>query len=135
MNAPQAAAVKFELSAPITITMPPLNAGELWVGVVTTPEGLHHVILLPGDQDDAPWAKQMAWAQSIGGDLPTRLEYGLLHTMLEDEFKRDWYWCSEQYAGNSAYAWCQSFSDGIQDYILKSDSTTRARAVRRLVIR
>lgn len=134
MNAPQAAAVRFALTAPITITPPPLADGEIWAGIVTTQNGLHHVILLPGDQDSASWKKQMAWAKKAGGELPDRQELALLRVMLPEEFKPDWYWSCEQHAVDSDYAWCQDFGYGYQDYYYL-DGKLRARAVRRLTIK
>ena len=133
MNAPQAAAVRFTLTAPLTITPPPLADGELWAGIVTTENGLHHIILLPGDQDEAPWKNQMAWAKSVGGDLPDRVELATLRRTLPEEFKATWYWSNEQHAAVSDYAWFQTFLNGNQNY---TNITTklRARAVRRVAI-
>lgn len=124
---------KFALTAPITITPPPLADGERWAGAVTTPAGLHHVILLPCDNDEATWKKQMAWAKKAGGDLPSRQELALLFVMLRDEFKEDWYWSNEQHAATSDYAWYQYFDDGNQNsyYIY---GKLRARSVRRVAI-
>ena len=61
------------------IQIPPLAEGEIYVGSIGDAQGnLHHVILLPGDNDDATWSAQMAWAENHG-DLPTRIE--LAHAM------------------------------------------------------
>ena len=133
MNAPQAAPAKFDLTAPLTITMPPLKKGEHNAGIVTTEKGLHHVILLPGDQDPAPWKKQCAWAKKAGGDLPDRQEQSLLRVMLPDESKPDWYWSGEQHAAYPDYAWYQGFSNGYQS-ITTINSELRARAVRRVIV-
>ncbi len=133
MKAPQAADARFTLTAPLTITMPPLKKGENWGGIVTTRKGMHQVILLPGDQDGATWKKQLAWAKKAGGDLPDRQELALLRMMLPEEFKPDWYWSNELHAAISGYAWFQRFGDGGQYYygILNE---LRARAVRRVAI-
>ena len=121
------------ITFPLTITKPPLKKGECWVGIVTTEKGLHHVILLAGDQDSAPWKKQMAWAKKAGGDLPDRQELALLRVMLPDEFKPDWYWSGEQHAAYPDYAWCQTFYYGYQnDNTI--DFKLRARAVRRVIV-
>ncbi|MCR4331888.1 MAG: DUF1566 domain-containing protein [Sulfuricaulis sp.] len=133
MNAPQAAPTRFTLTAPLTVTPPPTADGERWGGIVTTEKGLHHIILLPGDQDVAPWKKQLAWAKKAGGDLPDRVELATLRRTLPDEFKPDWYWSNEQHAANSGYAWCQNFDDGYQ-YDDSIHYKLRARAVRRVVI-
>ena len=121
------------LTAPLTIIPPPLNEGERWAGIVTTEKGLHHIILLPGDQDEATWKKQLAWAKKAGGDLPDRVELATLRRTLPDEFKSDAYWSNEQHAANSDYAWYQDFGDGFQYYGL-IDSKLRARSVRRVLI-
>ncbi len=133
MNAPQAAPTRFTLTAPLTITPPPLKDGELWAGIVTTEKGLHHIILLPGDQDEATWKKQLAWAKKAGGDLPDRVELATLRRTLPDEFKPDWYWSNEQHAADSGCAWCQYFGYGHQSsYDVTNE--LRARAVRRVAI-
>lgn len=62
--------------------------------------------------------------------LPSRLESLLLFGELPNEFARDWYWTSTQYAGNDGYAWVQYFDDGSQGYYRKANHC-RARAVRR----
>ena len=133
MNAPETALARSTLTAPVTVPPPPLADGERWAGIVTTEKGLHHVILLPGDQDDATWKKQLAWAKKIGGDLPSRQELSLLFVMARDEFKEDWYWSNEQHAAYSDSAWGQTFYYGGQSYstiCLK----LRARSVRRVAI-
>ena len=71
------------------IQIPPLAEGEIYVGSIGDAQGnLHHVILLPGDNDDATWSAQMAWAESIGGDLPTRIELAMLWANRRDQFPR-----------------------------------------------
>ena len=121
------------LTAPLTIIPPPLNEGERWAGIVTTEKGLHHIILLPGDQDVATWKKQLAWAKKAGGDLPDRVELATLRRTLPDEFKPDWYWSNEQHAAYSDSAWYQYFRYGTQ-YSLTIITKLRARSVRRVLI-
>jgi len=114
--------------------LPQLNDGEIYAGAIIKPDGTgHHVILLDGDNDDANWDSAMAWAKSVGGDLPDRIEQSLLFAHLKDRFKEDWYWSNTQHASNSNYAWYQDFSCGGQDYDLKGYEC-RARAVCRSVI-
>lgn len=115
-----------------TITLPELNDGERYAGLVLNAEGVptHHLILLPGDEA-ATFKKAQAFAEQAGGELPTRQEQALLYANCKDQFKADWYWSSEQHATNSGYAWMQHFSDGLQ-YCNRKDGTHRARAVRRL---
>lgn len=116
------------------LTIPPLTEGETYIGCIGDAAGnLHHVILLPGDNDDASWKKQMAWAKSIGGDLPSRIEQAMLWANHRDLFQKDWYWSHEKHASASGYAWYQLFGIGYQDSYDIS-SKLRARAVRRLPI-
>ena len=117
-----------------TIATPVLNEGEIYAGAIINPDGTgHHAILLPGDNDDASWDKQMEWAASIGGDLPDRVEQALLYKHLPDQFKKEWYWSNTQHASDSDCAWCQIFYFGYQSNNRKS-TELRARAVRRSVI-
>ena len=113
---------------------PELKEGEIYAGAIIKPDGTgHHVILLDGDNDDANWNDAMAWAKSIGGDLPDRVEQSLLFAHLKDRFKEDWYWSNTQPASYSDYAWFQDFNNGYQNYYHKHN-TLRARAVRRSAI-
>lgn len=115
------------------LTIPPLAEGEVYAGAIGDTAGnVHHVILLPGDNDDASWQQQKEWATSIGGELPTRLEQALLWQNCRDHFKKDWYWSGEEHA-SAGWAWCQGFHDGLQD-LTHQGNQLRARAVRRLPI-
>jgi hypothetical protein len=93
----------------------------------------HHIILLPGDMDNLNWKDATAWATSIGGELPDRVESALLYATQKEQFHDDWYWTREPHASDASYAWYQSFDYGFQDYghITRQ---LRARAVRRLPI-
>lgn len=113
---------------------PPLNDGEIHIAALTDAKGeLYHLILLPGDNDDATHAAQMEWAKSIGGDLPSRVEQALLWERARDQFKKDWYWSNENHHNESGWAWYQHFLRGNQDCHYKANEL-RARAVRRLPI-
>jgi hypothetical protein len=127
MNAP-------EVTTP-AIQLPALAEGETYVGAIISADGTHHhhIILLPGDHDDCNWKAAMAWAASLGGDLPNRIEQSLMFATLKDQFQKDWYWSGELYASDASFAWCQSFSYGTQGNGHVSDQC-RARAVRRLPI-
>jgi len=117
-----------------SITVPAINDGEVYAGIILHEDGRpsHHVILLPGDNDDADWKTQMKWAAKAGGDLPTRAEQSLLYANAKKHFKEAAYWSSESHS-NDGSAWYQSFDDGYQDSTLKGYAL-RGRAVRRLVI-
>lgn len=115
------------------IQRPPLSEGEIYVGAVGDKNGdFYHVILMPGDNDDATWQAQMEWAKSIGGDLPTRVEQAMLWANFRDQFKGEWYWSNEVHHRNSGWAWYQGFFSGTQ-YDNGQLSELRARAVRRFI--
>jgi hypothetical protein len=109
---------------------PELNPGEIYVGRIND----QHIVLLPGDNDNANWQDALDWAKSIGGDLPNRIEQAMLWANHRDQFQEDWYWSNETHEQDSAYAWCQDFGYGEQISNHKDDVLCRARAVRRLPI-
>ena len=110
-----------------------LNPGEIYAGALGDTAGnLHHVILLPGDNDDAIWQHQKEWAASIGGELPTRLEQALIWQNCREHLQKGWYWSGEEDASGAGYAWCQFFDDGYQGRN-RQGYQLRARAVRRVV--
>ena len=108
---------------------PALADGEVYVGLIVAGTRREHIILLPGETE-AKWADAMKWAESIGGELPDRVESALLFATLKDQFKPVWHWTREQHASHSGFAWVQSFSYGGQ-YHGRKDFPCRARAVRR----
>jgi hypothetical protein len=112
-----------------------LKEGEQYAGIILGKNGEqnYHLVLLPGEIEDANWQKSIDWAKSVGGELPTRREQALLYANLKEQFKSEWYWSCEQHAADSDYAWMQGFSTGGQGNDHKSDFY-RARAVRRLII-
>lgn len=112
-----------------------LNEGETYVGGYTLDGAtLIHVILLPGDKDDDNWQNALAWANSIGGDLPNRIEQAMLLAGFKDLFQKDWYWSNATVDGDDAYAWFQYFGNGEQNDGHKDDNYCRARAVRRVEV-
>ena len=118
-----------------TITMPELNPGEIYAGILLGKDGEpdQHLILLPGQAKEATFKQAQQFAADVGGDLPTRREQSLLFANLPEQFEKDWYWSDTQHAGDSYYAWYQTFDDGYQNIIIKS-AELFARAVRRSVI-
>jgi hypothetical protein len=116
------------------LTKPELNEGDIYVGAIINADGTgNHIILLPGDNDDANWQKQMDWAKSIGGDLPTRAEQNLLFEGFREQFQSDWYWSNQQHAEVAGCAWYQCFINGSQ-HSRNAHYELRARAVRRVAI-
>ena len=120
---------------PSQIAKPPLNEGEIYIGLISDANGeAYHLVLLPGDNDDATHQAQLEWAKSIGGDLPNRIEQAMLWANHRDQFKKDWYWSNELHHNESAWAWFQHFGGGDQTGLLQHYEL-RARAVRRLPIK
>ena len=116
----------------MNINLPELADGEIYVGAIGDALGnLHHVILLPGDNDDDTHEAQLEWAKSIGGDLPSRIEQAMLWANHRDQFKKDWYWSNEIHDTESGWAWYQNFDYGSQLDRHRS-CELRARAVRRV---
>jgi len=129
------AAFEQQPSFPISVPFPSLNEGEKFVGVIISADGSrrHYLILLPGEKKGAKWQQAMEWAQSLGGELPDRVESALLFATMKAVFAPEWYWTREQLASDAGFAWGQGFHDGYQHYDHKSYEG-RARAVRRLAI-
>jgi len=111
---------------------PPLAKGEVYAGVLIAGDKMHHLVLLPGDEQKN-WKDAIAWAKKLGGGLPTRKEQALLFANAAGHFQEHWYWSSETHARDADYAWIQTFSDGFQLYDRKYDDS-RCRAVRRVPI-
>lgn len=106
----------------------PLEGGT-FVGVITLPDGKHYAVV---KLDDKPtkrltWKKAMAWAESVGGRLPSRAIAALMFSLAKDLVTPDWYWTDEQ--DDDGYAWCCHFSHGNQ-YDLPQGNEGCAVAVR-----
>ncbi|NMV36948.1 DUF1566 domain-containing protein [Ralstonia insidiosa] len=122
------------VAQPQTATAPfgiQLAEGETYLcGLIDANGDTVHTVLLPGDSDRASHKKQLEWAQSIGGDLPNRIEQAVMKAKFSDRFEPAGYWSNETCDWDSAYAWYQDFNDGLQDGYRKS-AALRAVAVRR----
>jgi hypothetical protein len=111
-----------------------LKKGERYAGAIVNADGsiAYHLVLLakrPSKRLD--WAAAKAWAAKAGGELPTRREQSLLAANAKDAFEASWYWSSEAYEEDGAYAWLQGFGNGLQS---NGDTSyeARVRAVRRI---
>lgn len=112
--------------------LPPLGGeldGGVFIGLTTAKDGKHYAVALLADkpEGDLTWETATAWAESVGGVLPTRPVAALAFATAKDQFEPVWYWTADEYDGS--YAWCQSFGNGYQDNNHKDDGL-RARAVR-----
>jgi hypothetical protein len=108
-----------------------LTEGEIYAGLILNDDATpsHHLVLLPGDTT-ASWDDAKAWAQGLGGELPTRREQSLLFANAKAGFQPRYYWSSEAHEDGSC-AWMQDFGYGSQGWI-NVDYKTCARAVRRV---
>ena len=113
-----------------------LKTSEIYSGLILGKDGEpdYHLVLLPAiPEKKLNWSDALAWARSVGGDLPTRSEQALLFANSKEHFESAWYWSNTQDARSTDYAWVQIFDDGGQDGFHKSYEG-RSRAVRRLLI-
>jgi hypothetical protein len=109
-----------------------LAAGEIYVGLVLSPDANYHLVLLPGELTDANWNQAREWATSIGGQLPTRQEQALLFANAKTSFQEAWYWSGQEHETEASYAWyCAFYHGGYQSYYRQSYEG-RARAVRKV---
>ena len=111
-----------------------LAEGEQYAGLILGKNGQpdYHLVLLPGEAEEVSWAMARAWADGVGGDLPTRRELALLYANLREQFQRMWYWSSEPQEPRSQLVWGQNFTSGIQT-MYGRPFRGRTRAVRRMV--
>ncbi len=108
---------------PETIPLPRMHstyAGGLVMGVMAGQDGkpdylLIHVGNSPGR---LTFDQALAWSKSTSGeDGPTRRELAMLFAnRREGQFKTEWHWSVEPYAGDERYAWLQYFGSGGQNF-------------------
>lgn len=119
------AAIAFSLLPPIG---QPLEGG-IFAGITTCADGTHVAVVLLTDKPsrDLNWKGATAWAETVGGQLPTRPVAALLFANLKAQFTADWHWTCEAYGGSGA--WMQTFYSGYQDTGTQKNENC-ARAVR-----
>jgi len=107
-----------------------LRPGEHYAGILLGDDSQphQHIVLLPGEIEEADFQKAKEFAAQAGGELPTRREQSLLFANLKQHFQAAWYWSGEEHSASRA--WGQYFLHGNQYYGNKSYEA-RARAVRR----
>jgi len=94
-----------------------LHPGEHYAGPVLDADGQiqHHLVLMAAKPDGRmEWADAMAWAQRVGGHLPTRQEQALLFANCRPHLEATWHWSSE--TEGESYAWLCHFGHGTQYY-------------------
>ena len=104
--------------------------GSVYAGIASDKTGAAYALVVLADKpaQDLDWNDAMAWAKSIGADLPSRVDGALLFANVSEAFAKVWHWTNEQYS--DAYAWSQYFDSGGQDYGNKKFAGA-VRAVRR----
>lgn len=112
---------KSEASKPVLLVLPRTNIelqpGEHYAGAVLDASGqvLHHLVLMSQRSDrKLTWQAACDWAESLGGDLPTRQEQSMLFANCRPHLKPEWHWSSETHEDDASYAWhCHFYHGGI----------------------
>lgn len=105
----------------------PLDEGTFH-GVITTKDGTHMAVVLLDAKPKGrmTWKKAQAWAESVGGALPSRPVAALLYANAKGLFDPTWYWTSDSLEidtgdeDDASYAWGCGFDGGSQGNGLKS---------------
>jgi len=111
-----------------------LEPGERYAGAVLDEDGQHqHHLVLLADRPDKKltWQDAMAWADTVGGALPTRQEQALLYANCKPHLQPVWHWSCESDEEDASYAWSCHFHYGAQTGDRKSYEGS-AVAVRRV---
>lgn len=108
-------------------------SGGIFAGITLHDDKLHALVLLPEDGDAMEWPDALEFAAKADGVLPSRIDMIVLYKNLRDQFKREWYWTSEEHPVDADYAFIQLFGFGHQNLGRKVYGC-RARAVRRVAI-
>ena len=113
-------------------SLPPLGeplAGGTFAGIITQPDGAHvAVVLLPERCKDISHSAAVAWAQEMGGQLPTRPIAAMLFANVKRLLSPRWHWCLE--TEDASYAWYCYFSNGRQGGVSNDSFEGSAVAVR-----
>jgi hypothetical protein len=96
--------------------------GGVFAGVVRgIDRGDYLLIVGPEAPGKLEWKPANDWAAGVTHlgfsdfALFNRREQAICYANVPDLFQPEWYWSSEQYAGDEHYAWMQDFSGGIQN--------------------
>ena len=120
------------------LTLPPVAEGEIYGGSIGDLNGDVCHIIVVAFNGPASHSDQLAWAKSIGCDLPSKLEAAALFAHIKDKFEPDVYWTNEKFVDqndpdDTNYAWYQYFDYGFQS-LGRKDLKLRGVAVRRSFI-
>lgn len=97
-------------------------ANGTFQGITTTPAGAHMAIVLLDCKPSKrlTWKDAKAWAESVGGQLPTRPVSALLYANAKPLFQRTWHWTLDELQADTgdeddaSYAWYCHFTGGYQ---------------------
>ena len=96
----------------------PFEGGK-FVGITTQPDGTHCAVALLSDQgSELNHSQAAAWAEGLGGTLPTRPIAALLFANVKTLLRPRWHWLQE--TEGASYAWHCHFDGGSQDILHKS---------------
>lgn len=123
-------------TASAAIALPAIGAafsGGIFAGITLHDDKPHALVLLPDDGEVMEWPDALEFAAKADGVLPSRIDMIVLFKNLRVQFKKDWYWTSEEHPVHADCAFIQGFGGGGQGCSGKG-YTCRARAVRRVSI-
>jgi hypothetical protein len=84
-----------------------------FAGTTTRADGTHCAVVLLGvapDNKRYDYEQAKAYAESVGGQRPTKAVWSLLHVTCRDLIPADWYWADEP--EGSSHAWYCNFRGG-----------------------
>ena len=105
----------------------PINDGT-FQGVITGKDGTHFAVVLLNAKPEGrmDWRHAKEWAESIGGQLPTRPVAALLYANAKSHFEATWYWTEDTLDADTgdeddaSFAWGCYFDNGLQSNTHKS---------------
>jgi hypothetical protein len=87
-----------------------------FAGAITLTDGTHvAVILLPERAEDINWPSAMDWAQSLGGQLPTRPMAAVIYANVKNRPQSGFFWTCETHKADASCAWFCYFGSGNQN--------------------
>lgn len=95
----------------------PAVGGQIDAGTfsgLTTHDGMHCAVVMLNEATGAEMthAAASAWAESMGGQLPSRGVWLMLASALRDSLQPRWHWTDELAGRESAYIGCIGASGG-----------------------
>ena len=125
------------VAEPITAaSLPAIGAafsGGIFAGITLHEDKLYALVLLSEDGEPMEWPDALEFAAKRDGVLPSRIDMIVLYKNLPVQFKKAWYWTSEEHPANADFAFVQGFGNGSQSSGHKGNGY-RARAVRRVAL-